>query len=389
MRVLHLISSGGMYGAESVVAALARDASQAEAPSCVGVFQNLHVPENQVSELLERTGVRVRRIPCDGRFDWQVTGRICEIAKAEKIQILHAHGYKADIFGYFAAKRMNIPILATCHLWTRQTLTIRVYEFLDRLILKRFDAVVAVSKRIADEAVLNGIPRGKVSVIDNGIDMEPFAAATPTLAGELDANGLTVIGTVGRLVEQKGMQHFLAAAKFALDKNPKLKFVIVGDGPDRRALGQLACNLGIARNVVFAGSRTDMPGVYVSFDIFVLASLAEGLPMALLEAMASGRPCVATRVGAIPSVITSGECGLLVEPGDDRALYQALDKCIVNVDWRRTIGESGRNRVREKFSSLRMTRKYLRIYQQLCDGGSLAEMTPPVQDLEAETRHHV
>jgi glycosyltransferase involved in cell wall biosynthesis len=377
-----------MYGAERVVATLARDASQAETPSYVGVFQNSHVPENQVPELLERTGLHVLRIPCEGRLDLKVPGKICEIAMAERIQILHTHGYKADIFGYLASKRLNIPILATCHLWTRQTLAIRVYEFLDRLILRKFDAVAAVSERIAEEAVRSGISRGKVSVIDNGIDMEPFAAAKPTLAGDLDANGQTVIGTVGRLVEQKGMRHFLAAAKLALSKNPKLKFVIVGDGPDRKALEQLACSMGVVGNVIFTGSRTDMPGVYASFDIFVLASLDEGLPMALLEAMASGRPCIATRVGAIPSVIPNGECGLLVEPADDEALYQALAKYIENAGWRRSLGEIGRNRVREKFSSLGMTRKYLRLYQQLCGETLPAETAPPVRDLEAETHHH-
>lgn len=389
MKVLHLISSGGMYGAESVVAALARDATQAQVPSLVGVFQNLHVPENQVPELLEQAGVRVVRIPCKGRFDSQATSRICEIVEAEKIGLLHTHGYKADIFGYFAAKRLEIPILATCHLWTRHNLAIRVYEFLDRQILKNFDAVVAVSQRIADEAIRSGIARDQLSVIDNGINLEPFTSAKATLVNELGAAGETIIGMVGRLVEQKGIRHFLAAARLAADTFPNLKFVIVGDGPDRAEMERLAASLGIADRVIFAGARSDMPGVYASFDIFVLPSLDEGLPMALLEAMASGKPCIATSVGAIPSVIMDSQNGLLVKPGDDRALFEALRKYIDRQEWGGTVAENGRTTVRERFSSLEMTRKYLRVYQKLSQGKVPTPANHMTKERKAEAGRHV
>jgi glycosyltransferase involved in cell wall biosynthesis len=389
MRVLHLISSGGMYGAENVVAALANESSRLGVPACVAIFENAHVPLNQVPDLMERAGVRVMRVPCRGRFDPQVTDKLSEIIKAEGVQVLHTHGYKADLFGYFAAKRMNVPIMATCHLWTRQTLTIRMYEMLDRLILRRFDRVAAVSQRIADEAIRSGISSVKVEVVDNGIDLEPFLTARPTLAGDLNAQNDLLIGTVGRLVGQKGIRYFLAAAKLALENNSKLKFAVVGEGPDRKALEQLALDLGISRFVEFTGARTDMPGVYASFDIFVLASLDEGLPMALLEAMAAGRPCIATRVGAVPSVIRNNESGLLVEPADEQGLCQALTRLVRDADLRTTIGQKARSQVCEEFSSAAMAHRYLSIYRELCPESVPEGLGHHTSGIGITSRHNV
>jgi glycosyltransferase involved in cell wall biosynthesis len=364
MKVLHLISSGGMYGAENVVAALVRNLNGAGHSASVGLFENAHIAKNNVADLLVSRGVPVVQIPCNGRVDRGTVRTIREIVAAEQIDILHLHGYKADIYGYFAARKLDVPVVSTCHLWTRQTPAIRVYEFLDALFLRRFDAVVAVSDMIAEEARRAGIAAEKVTTIDNGIDLSPFSSATPTLQKQ---DGRLLIGAVGRLVSQKGMDYFLRAARAALAANPELNFVIVGDGPDRGKLEQLAKELAIDTKVTFAGSRADMPGVYASLDLFVLASLDEGMPMVVLEALASSRPVIATDVGAVQKLIHVGKTGMLVPPANVQALTQAILDLARNPNLRDQLGRQGKALVETQYSSAAMTQKYLKIYKTLLE----------------------
>jgi len=365
MKVLHLISSGGMYGAENVVAALARDLEQMGCWVRVGVFQNEHCPDNNVADQLERRGASVIRIPCRGRVDRGAIRQIREIVRGQQVRLVHSHGYKSDIYSYLACRRLGVPMMATCHLWTRQTPAIRVYEFIDAWLLRRFDAVVAVSDVIAEDARRAGIPAAKISTINNGIDLVPFASATPTLAQEIKKGDRLLIGTVGRLVSQKGMDYFLRAARTVLNEMPEALFAVVGDGPDRGKLERLAQELGIEGHVVFTGSRADMPNVYASFDVFVLASLDEGLPMAVLEALASNRAVVATQVGAVPKVIVSGQTGMLVKAADVPGLADAILVLLRNPELRARLGRNGSALVHKQFSSRVMSQEYLRLYEQL------------------------
>lgn len=365
MKILHLISSEGFYGAENVVAALAGDLQQSGHSTCIGVFENTHASPNSVAAQFESRGLQVVRIPCRGRLDLKTVPRIREIIKAQEADLVHSHGYKSDIYAWLAARRMHVPLLATSHLWTRQTAAIRFYEFLDGLVLRRFHAVTAVSGRIAEQLRQAGVSPGKITVIDNGIDLRPFQSADPSLRTELRAGERPLIGTVGRLTTQKGIEYFLATARQLLDEFPDLLFVIVGDGPDREKLMQMAKDLKMAKSVAFTGARKDMPGVYASLDVFVLASVAEGMPMALLEAMASGRPVVATAVGAVPEIVASGKTGMLVQPKDAAGLANAIATLVRGPALRDRVARSGQTAVRERFSSQVMTQRYCQLYADL------------------------
>jgi glycosyltransferase involved in cell wall biosynthesis len=372
MKILQLISSGGFYGAESVVAALTRDLAQARYSVLVGVFENIHASPNNVAAQLESRGLQVIRIPCRSRFDLATAKRIREIIRVQDIDLVHSHGYKADIYAYLATRRIRLPLLATSHLWTRQTAAVRFYEFLDAHVLRSFDAIIAVSDRIATELRQAGVPAGKITVIDNGIDLTPFRSAVPVLASELNKGDGLLIGTAGRLVAQKGLTFFLTAAQQVLEEFPNLQFAIFGDGPDRGKLEQMAKDLRIENKVWFAGTRNDMPNVYASLDVFALASIDEGLPMALLEAMASGVPVVATEVGAVPKVIMPGRTGMLVRPGDPRELAQALACLARDPALRERLGNNGKQAVHQQFSSQIMTQNYCRVYEQLLRKKSMA-----------------
>jgi len=378
MKILHLISSQGFYGAENVVAALARDHQLSGNSVRIGVFENMHAGQNNVADEFESRGLQVIRIRCRSRLDFATVRKIREIIAIQGINLVHSHGYKSDVYALLACRRLALPLLATSHLWTHQTGAVRFYEFLDGLTLRRFDAVVAVSHTIAGQLREAGVPADKITVIDNGIDLTPFNSAEPILKSELNAKGQLLIGAVGRLVEQKGMIYFLTAARQLLKEFPNLTFVIVGDGPDLGKLQLMAKELHIEDKVRFTGARYDMANVYASLDVFALASIEEGMPMALLEAMASRLPVAATAVGAVPQIVVPGETGMLVKAGDAAEMAQAIAALLRDPALRERVGANGQRKVHERFSSQVMSQNYYKLYTRLIEQkhGGLSRVQP-------------
>jgi glycosyltransferase involved in cell wall biosynthesis len=365
MNVLHLISSGGYYGAENVVVSLAESLEAQGCRSVIGVFHNEHQQNVELIRQTERRGLTVQKIPCRGRWDWQTVRSIREALEMLNIDVLHTHGYKPNIYGYVASRKLGLPLISTCHLWTRETAAVRVYDFLDSVFLRRFDAVVAVSHPIADSLRCSGIPETKIHIIDNGIDLMAFSSVHATLTEKINNSNRLVVGTVGRLVPQKGVEYFLRAARDVLLEFPDVIFVVIGAGPDREKLEMMAKDLTIEQNVRFTGHCADMPGAYASLDVFVLASVDEGMPMAVLEALASKRAVVATSVGAVPRLIAPGKTGLLVPPKDIQALKLAILELLNNSCLRNELGNAGENFVQQCHSRQAMGDKYLELYQQV------------------------
>jgi len=354
-----------LFRSENVVVSLAKSLEQQNCHSIIGVFHNERQRNEELARQAEKRGLTVERIQCRGRWDRQSIRAIRETLRSRNIDLLHTHGYKADIYGYLAARGLRIPIVGTCHLWTRETPAVRFYDFLSSLFLRRFDRVVGVSEAIAESLRRSGIRQSKISVIDNGIDLSVFSGARATLAAEIGKRQRLLVGTVGRLVEQKGLVYFLQAAREVLLEFPDALFVVVGDGPDREKLERHAGELGIQQSVVFTGKYIDMPGAYASLDVFVLASIDEGMPMAVLEALASSRPVVATRVGAVPRLILPEKTGLLVEPRDVHALKTAILRLLRDPALRSELGHAGEALVRRGHSQEQMARNYLNVYEQL------------------------
>lgn len=340
--------------------------------SIVGVFENLHRPSIEVCEQVRRRGIPVEVIRCRGKFDWSVVSTIRDCIKARKIDLIHTHGYKSNVYGYIAARPLGIPLIATCHNWPGKTVPLRLYYRLDQVVLRRFDRVAAVSERVEQSLRRAGIPAGKTCVIENGIDVSGFANSESSRGRDPEHSFRMRVGVVGRLASEKGIGILLRAAREILKSCPETEFVLVGDGPERENLESLARELGIDKEVVFAGFRSDMPGVYASLHVFVLASLNEGMPMALLEAMAAGKPIVATRVGAIPRLVIPEQTGLLVEPGDVTALQGAILRLLRDPDFRWKLGCAGRRFITEHFSADAMAHRYLSLYREMTDNRAAA-----------------
>jgi glycosyltransferase involved in cell wall biosynthesis len=385
VKVLQLISSGGYYGAENMLLNLCASQEKAGCQNSLLLFYNVHAPNVEFYERARRRGLSVRMVHCQGRADWRAVRQIEEYIQEDGIELLHTHGYKADLYGYVAARRSGKPIVATCHNWVGGTAALGIYNHLDRLALKRFQGLAAVSDSVAQRLLDSGVSARKIRTIANGIDVEPFEQAQPSPTLALDGN--KVVGMVARLDLQKGFEYLLRAVRELCGTFPALKVMVVGEGPDRKLIEDMIQRFGLQSNVILAGQHSDMPGIYAAIDILVLPSLNEGLPMTILEAMAASKPVIATRVGAIPKVIKDGHTGLLVDPGDVEGLRNALARLLSDSDLCRRIGTSGHDWVSRNFTSEAMALKYRQMYDEvLCTPAIASVPTRALDNRNADAR---
>lgn len=388
MKVLHIISSSGMYGAEAVILNVMRVMRDGPHQSALAVFSNLSNPNQQLHEAALREGFESHLIPCQGQIDRKMIGAIRRLALATGADVVHAHGYKADIYVYFAFRKRGMPLVSTCHTWYDTDRMVTLYGKLDRLVLRAYTRVVAVSDEVRQRLLDARVRPDRIRMVRNGIDLRPFEAAVPLPAAELGAPAggerPLVAGLVGRLSWEKGVDIFLPAAARVLAEEPGVRFVVAGDGPDREKLERQIDELGIRQSVTLLGRREDMPAVYASLDVMVSASRQEGLPMAILEGMASARPMVASAVGELPKVVVDGQTGLLVPPENVEALAGAMRTLLRDGGLRARFGAAARKRIEDEYSAGRMTAEYVRVYEEAIavnGGASAADAMPAAQGM--------
>lgn len=362
MKILHVISSGGMYGAEAVILNLSRTLNSSGHQSILGVFANASNPNLQLHEAALVQSVESHLIPCYGQFDRNTITSLRELAARVGADIVHAHGYKADFYTYFFSRSAKIPVVSTCHNWLDENFTVYLYGVLDRLVLRRFAGVVAVSDEVQNRLLKSGVKANKIRLIRNGVDLRPFDTATPVLRDVGAAQPKWLVGLVGRLSPEKGVDTFIRAAAVVQQSLPAARFVVIGDGPDREKLTTLIDELRVGDFVRLLGRRTDMPSVYASLDVMVSSSRQEGLPIAILEGMASRLPIVATPVGQVPTLIRTEETGLLVPVDDTSALAAAIIDLLQSQERRTQFGAAARTLVETEYSAKRMTAEYLSLY---------------------------
>ncbi len=369
IRVLHLINSGGLYGAEQVILNLARSQHVA---SVVGALHNAHRPNLELIEEARKRGLETAVFDSRGRVDLTTIFQIKKFLQTNAIDILHTHNYKSDIIGCAAALLAGTKWIATNHVWHPVTGRLRLYEGADAFVLRFARLVVAVSSGVKQDLIDASVPTTNIRVIVNGIDLDRFAQSKSKGARLRAILGVderdVVVTIVGRLSPEKGHATFLKAASGIEAKRNNVRFLIVGDGPMAGELRQQAAEFDLSQHVIFTGFRTDMPEVYAASDVLVSASSIEGLPMTLLEAMASQVPVIATRIGGIPEVITDEETGLLVNPNDVDGLRVKMLSLIDNPLKRRQLAAAALEFVRINHTFQHMCDHYVQIYQEIVSG---------------------
>ncbi len=330
----------------------------------------LYHPEPRLARLVEgarAAGVPVHAVP--RVTDRTVLGRLPDLVRAIGVaapSVFHAHlnWPLACKFGLLAAAIRRVPaIVATVHLFVDGLMNRNVRLQL-RVVGAGVHRYLAVSRHVRDRlAARAGLPERKLRVVPNGIDPAPFAGpADPGLRARLGGSpGRPMVFTAARLTAQKAIDVLIAAAALV----PDALFVIAGEGPDRAALEARADALGVASRVRLLGARDDIAQLLAAADLFVLPSLFEGLPIAVLEAMAAGKPVVATRVGGTDEVVVDGETGILVPPGNPGRLAAAIRAFIDDPDRARRAGQAGRERFHARFTARAMCASVTQVYEEL------------------------
>ncbi len=322
-RVLHIIQSLDTGGAERVVAecALAHDRGK-YSPEIACVFEGGHLVD-----ALDRAGVPVHVLRRRYKLDPFALFRLTALMVRRRFDVVHNHNFSALAIGVPAAVLAGARTLVrTEHNVVSGRRGFR--RILSRVAALREDAQIAVSDVVRESQVKAGrVPARRLATVRNGISGERLAESGDgaALREDLGLGGRApVFLSVGSLTRQKNFGNLLDAAVNVVREFPNARFMIAGDGPLGDSLRARTDDLGLNEHVVFLGRRTDVPALLGISDVFVLSSDWEGLPITVLEAMAAGVPCVATRVGGVPEALTDGESGIVVEPGDSRALAEGM-----------------------------------------------------------------
>lgn len=303
-------------------------------------------------------GFEAQVVPVRSALDGRALVGFTRAFRGADVVHTHAH-FSINVVARVAARLAGARVLAHMHIENtyRSGRGRRAQIAVDNATARLCNAIVAVSDATRASLLRQGYPGGRVVTIHNGVDVE---AAQPVRLNE----GPTVL-EVARLAEVKG-QRMLLAALVGLDATA----VLVGrdlehGGAYERELRAEAERLGVAHRVVFAGYRDDVPELLAGCDVFCLPSSTEGLPLVILEAMAQGRPVVASAVGGTPELVVQGETGLLVPPGDAESLRDALGRILDDPELARRLGAAGRARAAREFSSAAMCERMLGLYRNL------------------------
>jgi glycosyltransferase involved in cell wall biosynthesis len=370
--VLHCRSSDARYGPEQsldqVFPALRNEAID---PRVLALYRR---PASAPAvhpwvEGARAAGVVAEQIEDPGALSLLVMRGMARSIASSRADVLHTHDYKTNILGGLVARRADrsMPWVATVHLHTATTRRLLVYRAVDLFLLRLADRVITVSRDQRRLLLRRGVDRRRLVLVPNVIDADAFAARVgdrSVTRRDLEVPpDAPLIALVGRLTSQKGVDSFLDAACQVRSGHPQARFIVAGTGSDRAALEARCRELGLNGVVRFLGYRSDVAALLGASDVVVLPSRSEGLPVVLLEALAVGRPIVATAVGGVPDLLTHGRTALLIPPHSADAVAEGVSRLIADPGLAGRLAEAGARHVRAHYSPQHAARRMAAIYR--------------------------
>ncbi|WP_440871047.1 glycosyltransferase [Thermodesulfovibrio yellowstonii] len=366
VNILHIISKLPVGGVENQLLMVLRNYNREKFKPFVCSLSD----KGEIGKEIESLGIKVFTLNKLGHtFNRAIIRDICKIIKNNEIKIVRTHQYHANFYGRIAAKISKVPcIVASIHnVYTRDKKFHR--RFINRLLAKITDKIIAVSEEVKKDILkYDKIPEDKIKVIYNGIDPDIFSnnfdkdTIKKSLGIDLKA---PVIGTVGRLTMQKGQIYLLEAIAKIKGRFPYIKVLIVGDGPLMEEFKKYVKSTGISENVIFTGSRRDVPALLSIMDIFVFPSLWEGLPNALIESMAAGKAIIASDLKPIREILNSeGEC-ILVQPKNSMAIAESIELLLKDKNLRDNIGRNVQNKAFSCFNIKTTVKIYGELFEKI------------------------
>ncbi len=365
-RILHVMSRLPVGGVEQQLLNVIRNYDRAViSPAVVSLAD-----KGQIGREIEAEGVEVMALGLLGhQFSWRMVSELKRIIKERGIDILRTHQYHANLYGRLAGAHVPCVVASVHNQYTQDRKLHR--RLINHYLARRTDGLVAVSEAVkADIARYDRIAPAKIAVIPNGVDTAAIARGDRTRARRSlgISSDAQVIGAVGRLVGQKGHRYLVEALGGMKDTHPKAIVLLVGDGELQGELEDIARDFGIAERVVFAGMRRDVPDMLAAMDIYAMPSLWEGMSNALIEAMASGRPIVASAIPSFADVLVDGADALIVPPSDARALGDAISALLDDVALSRRLGDAAALKAEVQYSIRATVERYVGLYTSILQG---------------------
>jgi glycosyltransferase involved in cell wall biosynthesis len=358
IRVAHVISGLRVGGAERHLVNLLNTLS-CDYKSCIFVGAQPEGPtfHDDLDSDIEQYQVRIRRrnLPVG-------IARLATLLKKAKINVVHTHMYASNLYGSLAAALAGVPVVVTSehgeNPWKRS-----YQRLIERYVISTIaDARFCVSPRILEiRRDRDGVPDSKLKLMVNG-------TVLPKKKASDSANPVPVIGAVGRFIPAKDYPCLLHAVAELRSRGHEFQLYILGDGPDFASVQDLVTDLGLESIVSLPGMVSDMESWYRRCDIYVISSMREGLPVALLEAMAHRLPVIATDVGAIAETVRDGEGGLIVPPGEPESIANALARLLDDPDLRDRLGKGAHRRIKDHYSVDKVAQLHEATYRQLLVG---------------------
>jgi glycosyltransferase involved in cell wall biosynthesis len=371
IRVLELRSVRGVGGGpEKTILAGAALADRARVDVTVCYLRAKDDPQFDVHRRAQELGVDYVEIRERHSFDPTIVRTLRTLVRERDVDIVHAHDYKTDLLALVLGRLEHVVPLTTVHGWTGQTTPERwLYYPADKLLLRVFPRLIAVSSQIRDELIRTGTPAEAIRVVLNGIDPALFCRQRELEESARQQVGLSrehvVVGGVGRLEPQKRFDVLLRAFARASHDQPGWRLLIAGEGSCRADLESLVRDLGLSGRARLLGQVRDVVSLHHALDLFVQSSDYEGTSNAVLEAMALETPTVATNVGGTAELIEDGVHGRIVPPDDVAALGRTMLEVGENRDLATRMSRAARERVIETLSFSRRTRRVEAIYEEL------------------------
>jgi glycosyltransferase involved in cell wall biosynthesis len=289
-------------------------------------------------------------------------GKLVKFLRRTRIEVAQSFDFYTNLMLIPAARFAGVPVVVASQRQLGDLLT-PMQRRVQSLVFRMSDCVVCNSQAAADQLVKEGLSERKLNVISNGISPELFEVTAPALCPE---PGVMRIGLIARMNERaKNHDLFLRAASVVAHRFPLAQFILVGDGPFRKEWEELSRQLGIGPRTHFLGERHDIASVLAALDVVVSPSRSESLSNTILEAMAAGRPVVATRAGGNPELVSDRETGLLIAPEDERALVDALETMLASPELARRWGENSRRVAKANFSLDYARDRFEQLYKDL------------------------
>lgn len=349
-RIVYLVQGMATGGLERVVYLLAREMVRKGHEVIICCYDRL----GAMAAAAEEAGARVVLVPRKPGIDLGYIGCLAEWLREVRADVLHMHNETALFYGTLAGRRAGVPVL----LYTEHDGAFPrrwAVRLINRFLVRRLRQAVAVSEAVrALWCREDGIDPARVRVIPNGVP-DPLRERQGT---HPPREGGQRIGSVGRLSIEKGVDVLIRAFALAARELPHAELVIVGDGPERAALESLTAELALADRVRFLGQRSDVWDQLAGLDVFVLPSRSEGMPMALLEAMATGLPVVSTSVGGIPEALADGRSGLLVPPENPTVMASAIVRLLSDRPLAQRLAREARSTFEQRYELSRMVDAY-------------------------------